>query len=86
MMNFKLGKNAKDEQNLEYESEPNSSEQGSDKLQDEARQVKANSTGKSPSPEQDMSEATGAVSEQQELQEKAAVSYTHLTLPTTPYV
>lgn len=71
MMNFKLGKNAKDEQNLEYESEPNSSEQGSDKLQDEARQVKANSTGKSPSPEQEMSEATGAVSEQQELQEKA---------------
>lgn len=71
MMNFKLGKKAKDEQNSEYESEPNSSEQGSDKLQDEARQAKANSTGKSPSPEQEMSEATGAVSEQQELQEKA---------------
>lgn len=71
MMNFKLGKKAKNEQNLEYESEPNSSEQGSDRLQDEARQVKANSSGKSSSPEQEMSEATGAVSEQQELQEKA---------------
>lgn len=70
-MNFKLGKKAKDEKNLENETEQNSSEQGSETLQDEASQANADVSEKSPSPEQGMSESTGAVSEHQELQKKA---------------
>lgn len=70
-MNFKLGKKAKNEKNLENETEQNSSEQGSETPQDKASQANANVSEKSPSPEQEMSESTGAVSEHQELQEKA---------------
>lgn len=70
-MNFKLGKKAKNEKNLENETEQNSSEQGSETPQDKASQANANVSEKSPSPEQEMSESTGAVSEHQERKEKA---------------
>ena len=56
-MNFKLGKKAKNEKNLENETEQNSSEQGSETPQDKASQANANVSEKSPSPEKEKADA-----------------------------